>query len=93
MSKSSTCYFGPRPLLEDNSQRSSASGLTNLRLGYRMDSRTQLVLDVFNLFDRQVNDIEYWYESQLRNESSPVFDRHVHPAEPRSLRLTLAHRF
>jgi hypothetical protein len=86
-------YFGPRPLVEDNALRSQGSALTNLRLGYRLDSRTQLVLDVFNLFDRQVNDIEYWYESQLRNETSPVFDRHVHPAEPRSLRLTLAYRF
>ncbi len=86
-------YFGPRPLVEDNSIRSQSSSLTNLRLGYRIDSRTQLALDVFNLFDRQVNDIEYWYDSQLRNEISPVFDRHIHPAEPRTVRLTFSHRF
>jgi outer membrane receptor protein involved in Fe transport len=86
-------YFGPRPLVEDNSIRSQSSSLTNLRLGYRIDSRRQLALDVFNLFDRQVNDIEYWYDSQLRNEISPVFDRHIHPAEPRTVRLTFSHRF
>ncbi|HXE38943.1 MAG TPA: TonB-dependent receptor [Azonexus sp.] len=86
-------YFGPRPLIEDNSVRSQASALTNLRLGYRFSPRTQLALDVYNLFDRKVNDIEYWYESQLASESSPVFDRHVHPSEPRSLRLSLAYRF
>jgi len=86
-------YFGPRPLIEDNSVRSQASALTNLRLGYRFSPRTQLALDVYNLFDRKVNDIEYWYESQLASESSPVFDRHVHPTEPRSLRLSLAYRF
>ena len=86
-------YFGPRPLVEDNSVRSQSSALTNLRVGYRIDARTQLALDVFNLFDSQVNDIEYWYDSQLRNEISPMFDRHIHPAEPRSLRLTLSCRF
>ncbi len=39
--------------------------------------------------DRKVNDIEYFYESQLKSETAPVADRHVHAAEPRTLRLTL----
>jgi len=86
-------YFGPRPLVEDNSVRSSASTLANLRLGYKFDRQTRLALDVYNLFDRKVNDIEYWYESQLPGEAAPVFDRHVHPTEPRSLRLTVSHLF
>ncbi|MFN4341329.1 MAG: TonB-dependent receptor [Azonexus sp.] len=86
-------YFGPRPLVEDNSVRSRASALTNLRVGYKVDQRTQLALDVYNLFDRQVNDIEYWYDSQLRGETAASFDRHVHPTEPRTLRLMLSHRF
>lgn len=86
-------YFGPRPLIEDNSVKSRASALTNVRFGYRFDKRTNIALDVYNLFDRKVNDIEYWYDSQLANETSPVFDRHVHPTEPRTLRVTLSHRF
>ncbi len=86
-------YFGPRPLIEDNAVRSAASALTNLRAGYRLDRRTQVVLDVYNLFNRRVNDIEYWYASQLAGETAPVDDRHVHPAEPRRLRLSVAHRF
>ncbi len=86
-------YFGPRPLIEDNSVRSGASALTNLRLGYKFSPRTQLALDVYNLFDRQVNDIEYWYNSRLASEGVAVDDRHIHPAEPRSLRLTISHRF
>ena len=86
-------YFGPRPLVEDDSVRSHASALTNLRVGYKIDQRTQLALDVYNLFDRQANDIEYWYDSQLRGETAASFDRHVHPTEPRTLRLTLSHRF
>ena len=86
-------YFGPRPLIEDNSVRSSGSALTNLRLGYKFDKRTQMALDVYNLFDRKVNDIEYWYESQLSNETAAQGDRHIHPSEPRTLRLTVTHRF
>ncbi len=86
-------YFGPRPLIEDNSVKSGAAALTNLRLGYRFDRKTQIALDVYNLFNRKLNDIEYWYDSQLAGEASPVFDRHVHPAEPRSARITLSHRF
>ena len=57
------------------------------------DAKTLLALDVYNLFDRQVNDIEYWYGSQLPGEGAPQFDRHVHPTEPRSLRLTISYRF
>ena len=86
-------YFGPRPLIEDNTVRSASSALTNLRVGYRLAPRTQLALDVYNLFDRKVNDIEYWYDSQLPGESAAVLDRHVHPTEPRSFRLTLTYRF
>ncbi|MFA7290826.1 MAG: TonB-dependent receptor [Rhodocyclaceae bacterium] len=86
-------YFGPRPLIEDNSIRSDSSAITNLRLGYRIDRKTTLALDVFNLFDRKISDIDYWYESQLRNEAAPVNDIHTHPAEPRTFRLSLTHRF
>ncbi len=86
-------YFGPRPLVEDNSVRSSASALTSLRLGYKVDRRTRLALDVFNLFDRKVNDIEYYYASRLRNEAASVEDVHFHPVEGRTVRLTLTTRF
>ncbi|WP_196888282.1 TonB-dependent receptor [Rubrivivax gelatinosus] len=86
-------YLGSGALVEDNSVRSSASLTTNLRIGRQLGARTELTLDVFNLFDRKVNDIEYWYESQLPGESAPVADRHVHPAEPRTLRVTLRTAF
>ncbi|NJD26135.1 MAG: TonB-dependent receptor [Betaproteobacteria bacterium] len=86
-------YFGPRPLVEDNSVRSQSSALTNLRIGYKFTPKVRLALDVYNLFNRQANDIEYWYQSQLPGEAAPAFDRHIHPTEPRSARLTLAYRF
>ena len=55
----------------------------------RFGKGSELALDVFNLGNRQVNDIQYYYESRLPGEASAVTDRHVHPAEPRNLRLTL----
>jgi outer membrane receptor protein involved in Fe transport len=87
-------YFGPRPLVEDNSQRSRSTTLAYLRIGYRMDERWKLALDVFNLFDRKASDIDYFYASRLPGEPAQgVEDRHFHPVEPRSTRLTLTANF
>jgi outer membrane receptor protein involved in Fe transport len=82
-------YLGSGPLIEDNSVRSRSSLTTNLRVSRKLWRDSELTLDVFNLFDRKVNDIEYYYESQLKTEAVAVADRHVHPAEPRTVRLTL----
>jgi outer membrane receptor protein involved in Fe transport len=82
-------YLGSGPLIEDNSVRSRSSLTTNLRVGRKLTRDSELTLDVFNLLDRKVNDIEYYYESQLRTETAPVADKHVHPAEPRTVRVTL----
>jgi len=82
-------YLGSGALIEDNSVRSHASLTTNLRVSRSLGKQVEATLDVFNLLDRKVDDIQYYYESQLPTEAAPVADRHVHPAEPRSLRLTL----
>jgi len=66
-----------------------ALGARTLRVSRTLGAKAELTLDVFNLLDRQLNDIEYFYESRLPSEAAPVADRHVHPAEPRTLRLTL----
>jgi len=81
--------LGAGSLIEDNSVRSSPSITTNLRISRKLRPKTELTLDVFNLFDRKVNDIEYFYESQLPSEAAAVADKHVHPAEPRTIRLSL----
>ena len=86
-------YLGPGALTEDNSVRAYSSLLTNLRVARKLGPNADLTLDVFNLFDRQVNDIQYFYDSQLPGEAAPVSDRHVHPAEPRTVRLSLSMRF
>ncbi len=83
-------YFGERPLIEDGSVNSLPSTVVNARLGYRFANGTRIQLDALNLFNTRTNQIEYYYESQLRGEEAPVADRHVHPIEPFALRLTLA---
>jgi hypothetical protein len=83
-------YFGPRPLIEDGSVRSGSTSVVNARAGYAFSKKTRLHLDVFNLLDRKVNDIDYFYESRIAGEAVPVADAHFHPVEHRSLRLTLS---
>ena len=86
-------YFGSRPLIENDSVRSSPSTLVNLRGGYAFTPRVKLAVDVFNLFDREVSDIDYFYESRQRGEAAPVEDLHFHPAEPRTVRASLIAKF
>ena len=81
-------YFGPRPLLEDNSLRSNSTTLVSGRLGYKLDKKTRVQLDGFNLLNRRASQIDYAYSSQLKGEAAPVTDIHFHPSEPRSLRLS-----
>ena len=83
-------YFGPRPLIEDNSVRSSTSTLFNAQVGYRINRYVQLVADVFNLFDARADDIAYYYTSRLKGEPAEgVAGVHIHPAEKRSFRGTV----
>jgi len=86
-------YFGPAPLIEDNSVRSNSTSNVNAQAGYRFSPRLSVMAMVFNLFDAEANDISYYYESQLASESQPVADIHFHPAEPRTLRVTATLRF
>jgi outer membrane receptor protein involved in Fe transport len=87
-------FFGPRPLIEDDSVRSSASTLVNAQLSYRVAKPLLLTLDVFNVFDAQVDDIAYFYASRLPGEpAAGIADTHFHPAEPRSVRLTASISF
>ncbi len=82
-------YFGPRPLVEDNSVRSHASTTLNGRIGYRIGKDMQLELEGFNLANRRDSAIDYFYASQLAGEPGAREDIHFHPIEPRSLRVTL----
>jgi len=85
-------YFGPRPLIEDGSVESRQNWQVNARIGYRKND-WEVAVDCLNLLGRNDNDIEYFYESQLPGEASPVADTHLHPAEPRTFRISLTKHF
>ena len=84
-------YFGPRPLIEDNSVRSQSTSLVNARIGYAVTKKVRAYIDVFNLFDRKANDIDYFYASRLQGEPpAGVNDVHFHPVESRAVRASVA---
>lgn len=85
-------YFSPRPLEESGAIESDSSLLVNGRVGYRKED-WEVSIDVLNIFDREDNDIEYYYESRLPGEATGVQDRHLHPVEPRQVRLNLTYHF
>ena len=86
-------YFGPRPLIEDNSARSKSTATLNGRVGYKISPQVKVELEGFNLTNRRDSAIDYYYASQLKGETAPVTDVHFHPIESRSLRVSMVVNF
>jgi len=83
-------HFGPRDLIEDGTVRSQSTTLVNGQLVFAASKPVSVVVDAFNLFDAEVNDIDYFYTSRLPGEPlTGVTDRHLHPALPRTVRIGL----
>lgn len=85
-------YFGPQPLIEDNSVEAPSSLTFNAAVGWK-NRDWEITLTILNLMNRDNNDIAYFYESQLATEGTPVADIHLHPAEPRTFRVAVTRRF
>lgn len=89
-------YLGARALDTLGSVRSRPNTLLNLGVRYALSPDLTLGLDVFNLTGRKANDIEYLYASCTASElargecggGSGIEGRHVHPMEPRSVRVS-----
>ena len=87
-------YFGPRPLIENNSTRSKNSTSFNARVGYRLSPKMRVELDGFNLINRKASAIDYFYTSRLPGEPTQGVDSiHFHPIESRSFRVSLVMNF
>ena len=86
-------YFGPRPLIENNSVRSKSTATLNGRIGYKISPKVKVELEGFNLTNRKDSAIDYYYASQLRGEASSVADVHFHPIESRSFRVSMVVNF
>lgn len=86
-------HFGKRTLDSYNQQRSAANTVLNGGYQYQWQN-WQFDLELLNILDSNDSDIDYFYASRLAGEPSDgVEDRHSHPMEPRSLRLTLRYQF
>lgn len=86
-------YFGPRPLIEDNSVRSSETIMVNAQVGYQFNQTWTATVEVLNLLDRKDHDIDYYYESQTTSGGTPNTEVHFHPVEPIQVRAALTARF
>ena len=83
-------YFGPRALIEDNSERSQATSLFELQGGYQLAKNLKVTAEVFNLFNSSVPDVTYYYTTRLRGEPlDGVDDYLVHVSPSRSARINL----
>jgi hypothetical protein len=60
-------HFGPRPLIEDAGVISKGTTLWNGEAGYRVSRKARVVLELFNIFDAEVSDIDY-FTSRLPGE-------------------------
>ena len=86
-------YFGPRPLIEDNSVRSDETVLLSASVGYHFNQTWTLSAEIFNLLNRRDHDIDYLYESRISPGATAREEVHFHPVEPIQARFALTARF
>ena len=102
-------YFGPRVLCTEGTCGgtggpangtaiySTSSTLLNGQVSYQLTKNVGLTLEVLNLLNLKANDITYYYQSRLKNESPAqypdgIWDFMVHPSEPIQFRGTITVR-
>jgi len=86
--------LGQHALTEDNSRRSDGYREINLSLGYQLAALLKVELQVFNLTGSSDDAADYVYVDRLKGEpAAGVEDLHLHPLEPRSVRLTVLRTF
>ncbi|WP_214000148.1 TonB-dependent receptor [Arsukibacterium sp.] len=86
-------HFGKRTLDSFNQQRSAATTVVNAGYQYGWQ-QWQFNLELLNLLDSNQNDIDYFYSSRLPGEPAEgVEDRHSHPLEPRTFRISASYQF
>lgn len=83
-------YLGPHPLIEDNSVRSPATTVVNLRAARRFGP-VEVTAELLNIFDTARADADYYYASRLPGEPVDGIEGiHSRTVEPRMLRVGAA---
>jgi outer membrane receptor protein involved in Fe transport len=92
--------LGRRPLVPDGSIFSRSSFVLNGLLDVRIGPRFDVGVDVFNILDREYEDIAYYFPTRIRDprpggvlENGAQPDFVTHPGEPRTARLRFRARF
>ena len=85
-------YFGPRPLIEDDTRALEVTTLAQRPHRLRLRERRQALRSTSSTSSNtKASQIDYFYASRLPGEPAEgVADRHFHPVEPTAVRLTLA---
>lgn len=87
-------YLGGYPLSSDNVVKGSGYGEWNGDLHYAFSSGWVFGLGLYNIRNTHANAAEFWYIDRLPGEpSAGVADIHIHPLEPRTVRVTLSKGF
>src|SRR5437762_13915710 len=82
--------FPNMPLPTDSSR---GSARWHLQVGYKQPQKWQLAVDVFNLFNKKWDDIQYYYASRLQGEPAARPDFVVHPGVPLTVRARVQYFF
>lgn len=86
--------LGSHALIPDNSVRSAGYREVNLNIGYKVNPKLKVQLDIFNLTNSKDSAADYFYTDRLRGEPADgVEDLHFHPLEPISARLAVTALF
>ncbi len=83
-------HFGEYPLVEDNSVRADPTSLVTVSAGWSFGA-FRVGASLLNAFDTKDADIQYFYGSRLPGEPlGGIEARHIHPVEPRQVRVTVS---
>jgi hypothetical protein len=87
-------YLGAFPLSSDDVVQGSGYGEWNGDLHYMFAGGWGARLGLYNILNVRADAAEFWYIDRLPGEpAAGVADLHVHPLEPRTVRVTLSKSF
>ena len=83
--------LGSYPLLQSDSVHAPSTTVVNADGGYLLAAGVRVQLTLLNMFNSLGDDIDYYYASRLPGEpAAGVMDQHLHPIEPRQLRVSVS---
>jgi hypothetical protein len=86
-------YLGARTADDEDALRLRSSTTVGAQFITRLDKKTRLTVDVFNVFNRSAGDVDYFAASRLWSQPGTVDGFLFHPAAPRGIRALLSTRF